>query len=148
MHQLVHLTICWKLKTVWGEGGASPVAQPQRTHLQCRRHGLDPWVGKIPRKEGMATHSSILAWRIPWMEEPGWRQPMGSQRVRHDRATKPTRTHSSKWLWNRPGGFGAFLVNLGLYTSLMFLQLSWLSFISPWGLTFLFHLFTVIRLLI
>ena len=32
----------------------------------------------------MATHSSILAWRIPWMEEPGGLQSMGSQRVRHD----------------------------------------------------------------
>ena len=34
--------------------------------------------------EGMATHSSILAWRIPWTEESGWLQSMGSQRVRHD----------------------------------------------------------------
>ena len=32
----------------------------------------------------MATHSSILAWKIPWMEEPGRLQPMGSKRVRHD----------------------------------------------------------------
>ena len=32
----------------------------------------------------MATHSSILAWKIPWMEEPGRLQSMGSQRVRHD----------------------------------------------------------------
>ena len=32
----------------------------------------------------MATHSNILAWRIPWMEEPGRLQSMGSQRVRHD----------------------------------------------------------------
>ena len=32
----------------------------------------------------MATHSSILAWRIPWTEEPGRLQPMGPQRVRHD----------------------------------------------------------------
>ena len=32
----------------------------------------------------MATHSSILAWRIPWMEEPGGLWSMGSQRVRHD----------------------------------------------------------------
>ena len=31
-----------------------------------------------------ATHSSILAWKIPWMEEPGRLQSMGSQRVRHD----------------------------------------------------------------
>ena len=35
----------------------------------------------------MATHSSILAWKIPWMKEPGRLQPMGSQRVRHDWAT-------------------------------------------------------------
>ena len=35
----------------------------------------------------MATHSSILAWKIPWMEEPGELQSMGSQRVRHDWAT-------------------------------------------------------------
>ena len=35
----------------------------------------------------MATHSSILAWKIPWTEEPGRLQSMGSQRVRHDRAT-------------------------------------------------------------
>ena len=32
----------------------------------------------------MATHSSILAWRIPWTEEPGELESMGSQRVRHD----------------------------------------------------------------
>ena len=32
-------------------------------------------------KEGMATYSSILAWRIPWTEEPGGRRPRGSQRV-------------------------------------------------------------------
>ena len=36
-----------------------------------------------PEKE-MATHSSILAWRIPWTEEPGGLQSTGSQRVRHD----------------------------------------------------------------
>ena len=36
----------------------------------------------------MATHSSILAWRIPWTEEPGGLQSMGQQRVRHDRASE------------------------------------------------------------
>ena len=35
-------------------------------------------------EEGMATHSSVLAWRILWAEEPGGLQSMGSQRVRHD----------------------------------------------------------------
>ena len=36
----------------------------------------------------MATHSSILAWEIPWTEEPGGLQSMGSQRVRHNLASK------------------------------------------------------------
>ena len=37
-----------------------------------------------PLEKGMATHSSILAWEIPWTEEPGGLQFIGSQRVRHD----------------------------------------------------------------
>ena len=38
-------------------------------------------------EKGMATHSSILAWKIPWTKEPGGLQSMGSQRVRYDEAT-------------------------------------------------------------
>ena len=45
--------------------------------------GLMPGLGRSLEK-GMATHSSILAWRIPWTAEPGGLQSMGSQRVRHD----------------------------------------------------------------
>ena len=48
----------------------------------------ETWVQSLgledPLKEKMATHSSILAWRIPWTEEPGSLQSMGLQRVRHD----------------------------------------------------------------
>ena len=39
---------------------------------------------KDPLEEGMATHSSILAWRIPWTEEPGGLQSTGSHRIAHD----------------------------------------------------------------
>ena len=42
---------------------------------------------KDPLEKGMAAHSSILAWRVPWTEEPGGLQSMGSQRVGHDWAT-------------------------------------------------------------
>ena len=42
-----------------------------------------------PLEKGKATHSSILAWRIPWTEEPGGLQSMGSQRVGHDWVTNP-----------------------------------------------------------
>ena len=50
----------------------------------------------IPEKE-MATHSSFLAWRIPWIEETGRLHSMGLQRVRHDLATNVF-FHFS-WLW-------------------------------------------------
>ena len=46
---------------------------------QVRSLGLEN-----PLEEGMATHSSVLAWRIPWTEESGGLQSMGSQRVGHD----------------------------------------------------------------
>ena len=44
-------------------------------------------------EKGMAIHSSILAWRIPWTEEPGGLQSMGLQRVWHDLATEYAHTH-------------------------------------------------------
>ena len=48
----------------------------------------ETWVQSLgqedPLEKGMATHSSILAWRIPWAEEPGRLQSMCSQRVGHD----------------------------------------------------------------
>ena len=40
--------------------------------------------GEDPLEEEMTTHSSILAWKIPWIEEPGGLQSMRSQRLRHD----------------------------------------------------------------
>ena len=54
----------------------------------------ETWVWSLgwedPLEEGMATHSSILAWRIPWTEEPGGLQSIGSQRLRHDWVTSTT----------------------------------------------------------
>ena len=49
-----------------------------------KRQKFYPWVGKIPLEEGTATHSNILAWKIPWTEKPGGLQSMGSQRVRYN----------------------------------------------------------------
>ena len=58
----------------------------------------ETWVQSLgqedPLEKEMATYSSILAWRMPWMEEPGGLHAMGSQRVRHDWATSLT------WLWS------------------------------------------------
>ena len=51
---------------------------------------FDPWVGKIPLEKGIATHCSILAWRIPWTEEPGGFHPWGGKESDMTEATDPT----------------------------------------------------------
>ena len=54
-------------------------------NLPAMQENQVPFPGREdPLEEGMATHSSILAWRIPWTEEPGELQSMGLQRVKHD----------------------------------------------------------------
>ena len=64
--------------------GASLVAQ----RLKCLPAMCETWVRSLgwedPLEKHGATHSSILAWRIPWTEEPGRLQSMGSLKVRHD----------------------------------------------------------------
>ena len=94
----LHVSTCdyyVMIKTRWGFPGGSSGKEPA---CQCRgrkRQGFDPWVGKIPLEEGMATRSSILAWRIPWTEKPGGLWCIGLQRVRHDWSSL-TRTHARK----------------------------------------------------
>ena len=59
--------------------------------VKCLPAMLETWVRFLgredPLEKEMATHSSILAWRIPWTEEPGGLQSMGSQRFGHNRVT-------------------------------------------------------------
>ena len=72
--------LCISLLYTW----ASLVAQVVK-NLPARQ---ETWVQSLGwedhRKEGLATHASILAWRIPWTEELGGLQSMGLQRVGHD----------------------------------------------------------------
>ena len=76
---LAAATLTWRLS------GKESACQCKRH----KRHGLYPSVRKIswrradPLEEGLATHSSILTWRIPWTEEPSRLQSMGLLRVRH-----------------------------------------------------------------
>ena len=57
-------------------------------HLPAVQEMQETWVPSLgwedPLEKGMATHSSILAWKIPWTEEPGGLQSLGLQRVGHD----------------------------------------------------------------
>ena len=63
---------------------SSLVAQTVK-HLPTLRETRVRSLGQeVPLKKEMATHSSILAWKIPWMEGPGRLQSMGSQKVGHD----------------------------------------------------------------
>ena len=63
--------------------------------VKCLPTMRETWVQSLSQEDllekEMAIHSSILAWKIPWPEEPGRLQSMGSQRVGHDGATE----HSS-----------------------------------------------------
>ena len=79
-------------------------------------------LGGFPR-EGSATHSSILAWRIPWAEEPGGLQSTGSQRVGHDRATFPHKVTCIQ-------GHSKFLNNIGISSNLAVYSLTLLKCFS------------------
>ena len=75
-----------------GASGKEPACKCRR-HKRCSVPGL----GRSLWGGGMVTYSSIFTWRIPWTEEPGRLQPIGSQRVRHDwsdwaRMSKTTNT--------------------------------------------------------
>ena len=60
------------------------VAQMVKNLPAMRAIQVQSLVQEDPLEKGMATHSGILAWRIPWTEEPGGLQFMGSQTVGHD----------------------------------------------------------------
>ena len=76
--------IGYPLQYSWASLLAQMVTNPPATQ--------ETWVWSLgwedPLEEGTTTHSSILAWKIPWTEAPCGLQSMGSQRVRHNRATK------------------------------------------------------------
>ena len=86
----------WQVVLPWWLSGKAP-------SCQCRRCRFDPWPERIPEKK-MTTHSSILAWEIPWTEEPAGLQFMGSQKVRHNWTTEQQQcwlvfNGISLWFW-------------------------------------------------
>ena len=69
-----------KLSWYW----PSLVTQMVKNLFAVWETGVQSLSGEDALEKEMATHSSIFAWRIPWTEEPGGLQSMGSQRVQHD----------------------------------------------------------------
>ena len=75
--------------TYWGFHGSSEVKKKKKKkHLSMQETWVWSLDRKCPLKKEMAIHSSVLAWEIPWTEEHGGLQSLGSQRVRHDLMTK------------------------------------------------------------
>ena len=71
---------------IWKLGGFSGGSDYEESAYKAGDLVSTPGSEGFPR-EGMATHSSILVWRIPWTEDPGGLQSMGSQRVGHNWVT-------------------------------------------------------------
>jgi len=91
------LQSCWASGSLYrGFPGCKEHAHQYRRYKRCR---FDPWVGKIPLKEAMGTHSSILGWRIPHTEESSGLQRVAKsqkqlkQLSRHTCICKHTQTH-------------------------------------------------------
>ena len=112
---------------------ASLVAQT----VKCLPAMLEPWVWSLSREDPlekeMATHSSILAWEIPWTEKPGRLQAMGFQRVRHDLVTK------------QHIGFGLSCFCWHLFLGIRYFLFDFLS--DPWlfkSVLFNFHVFVFV----
>ena len=85
-HILMHIYGIYKNGTdePISQTGASLVAQRLKRLPAMQEISVRSLGGEDPLEKEMTTHSSILAWRIPWTEEPGRLQSMGSQRVGHD----------------------------------------------------------------
>ena len=71
------------MSILWGFPGGSVVENPPAMQ-EMQEMLVQSLSWEDPMEEGMATHANILAWRIPWIEEPDRIQSIGSQRVRHD----------------------------------------------------------------
>ena len=109
----------WCLRMICYAKGASLVVQtvknlPATQETQVWSLGQED----DPLEKGMATHSSILAWRIPWTVEPGGLQSMGSQRVRHDWVTNThthTQHHRKNWIMTSYNFLSYFCLSICFY---------------------------------
>ena len=80
--------ICEHYRLPSGSAVENPPAIQKSQEMRVRSLGQED-----PLEEGMATHSSIVSWRISWTEEPGGLGSIGSHRVRHDWSTHAHRPH-------------------------------------------------------
>ena len=82
-----HLHLLYTLFLLGFPGSASD-KKPNCQCRRCKRCRFDPWISKMPCRSKWQPAPVILAWRIPWTEDPGRQQSMGLQRVRHHWVTE------------------------------------------------------------
>ena len=95
---------CSHVEQLFSINKVSLIAQMVKNLLAVQETQVQSLDREDPLEKEMATHSCILAWKIPWTEEPGGLQSMGVIRVRHDWATD--QTHRGNWeelenVWSR-----------------------------------------------
>ena len=76
---MLAITLSGNLMWIGFPSGSAVKNLPAVQETTCNPGQEDPWSGRSPLKEQIATHSSIPAWEIPWSEEPDGLQSMGSQ---------------------------------------------------------------------
>ena len=102
IREIIKFEKCWLQKTL------SKKWKDKKMVENIFKSYIDPWARKIPWRRkwqptlvGYQEYSSILAWQIPWTEEPGGLQFMGSQRVGRDGGTKWRQQQNSTFIrWN------------------------------------------------
>ena len=110
----------WRCCKIWTKSSANPTLAPLVVQMVKNLPAMQETRGwslgwENPLEKEMATHSSILAQRIPWTEEPGGLWSMGSQRVRQNWARTHTRTTNSVcWWWFSHSVVSSFLQPHGL----------------------------------
>ena len=111
---------------------ASLVAQMVKNLVKCGRPGFDPWVGKDPLEESMATHSSIFAWRIPMNRGFWWATVRGVARVGHDWVTKhSTACKVAAWIYLMYLKTSLFISGSRLAFKKCLLQPCWPQYVLP-----------------
>ena len=107
----------------------------------------ETWVQSLGWEDHLATQSSILAWRIPWTEEPGGLQFMGSQRVGHDWATSLTyKIIKLPFIRCQQMSWGRHWAKYLLYIFQFRRTLRWVRAALLWTLTASFHIMSTTTL--
>ena len=108
----VSLILSWNLISGFGfivePYEASLVAQAVKNLSAMQETWVKSWVWEDPLEKGMATHSNFLAWRIPWTEEPGRLQSIGSQKLDNTEHTHMQNKQTNKMGEHRLDSLGKY----------------------------------------